>query len=66
MEIKNLSRNLFLDYAHTINDIKSLKFAKESLDLWDNFYSWEKYSPLCLINDDEILCYIFYSISKNI
>ena len=65
MKIKNLSRDLFLEYAHTIGDLKSLKFSKESLELWDNYYSWEKYSPLCLIDDDEILCYLFYSISKN-
>lgn len=65
MKFKTLTRNLFLDSVTHISDMKTLKFAKEAMDLWDNFYSWEKWPPLCLIHDDMILSYLFYSTTKD-
>jgi len=65
MDFISLTRSEFLESAQNIEDIRSLKFAKETLDLWDNFYSWEKFKPLCLRENDEDLCYLFYTISKD-
>jgi len=65
MDITKLTKKSFLDFALNMNDMKSLQFAKESMDLWDNFYSWEKYPPLCLHHNDEALCYLFYSTTKD-
>lgn len=65
MDIIKLTKSSFLDFVLSMSDIKNLKFAKESMDLWDNFYSWEKYPPICLCHEDEALSYLFYSISKD-
>lgn len=65
MKITTLTRAEFLDSILQIHDIKSLKFAKETLDLWDNYYSWEQFQPLCLEHDEEGLCYLFYTITKD-
>jgi hypothetical protein len=65
MNFITLTRAEFLDSVQAIEDFRSLKFAKETLDLWDNFYSWDKFKPLCLRYDDEDLCYLFYTISKD-
>jgi len=65
MEFISLTREEFLTSAQKIEDLRSLKFAKETLDLWDNFYSWEKFKPLCLRDDEQELCYLFYTISKD-
>lgn len=65
MDIKKLTKKSFLEFALNMHDMKSLQFAKESMELWDNFYSWEKYPPLCLYHNEDALCYLFYSISKD-
>jgi len=65
MEFITLTREEFLTSAQKIEDFRSLKFAKETLDLWDNYYSWEKFKPLCLRENEEELCYLFYTISKD-
>jgi hypothetical protein len=65
MKIIELSRDEFLQSAQSIEDYKSLTFSKHCLDWWDDYFSWTKFPPLCLINDEEDhLCYLFYSISK--
>lgn len=66
MHIIELTRSEFLESAQSIEDYKSLMFSKHCLDWWDAYFSWTKFPPLCLINDDEEhLCYLFYSISKD-
>ncbi|XPV69218.1 MAG: hypothetical protein ACNI25_01280 [Halarcobacter sp.] len=65
MDIVKFSRNTFLDSVVPMDDFKSLNFAKEAMELWDNFYSWEKYPPLGLKHDDETLCYLFYSTTRD-
>lgn len=66
MKIIELTRNEFLESAQNIEDYKSLSFSKHCLDWWDTYFSWTKFPPLCLVDDEEEhLCYLFYSISKN-
>lgn len=66
MKIIELTRNEFLESAQSIEDYKSLSFSKHCLDWWDTYFSWTKFPPLCLVDDEEEhLCYLFYSISKN-
>ncbi len=66
MQIIELTRNEFLESAQSIEDYKSLSFSKHCLDWWDAYFSWTKFPPLCLVDDEEEhLCYLFYSISKN-
>lgn len=66
MQIIELTRNEFLESAQSIEDYKSLSFSKHCLDWWDAYFSWTKFPPLCLINEEEEhLCYLFYSISKD-
>lgn len=60
-----LTREEFLTSAQTIEDFDSLNFSKHCLDWWDNYYSWTKFPPLALKEDDEHLCYLFYHISKD-
>ncbi|RXJ69546.1 hypothetical protein CRV08_02250 [Halarcobacter ebronensis] len=64
MNIIKLSKNSFLEYALTMTNMQSLNFAKEAMQLWDNFYSWNKFAPLCLVQGNEPLCFLFYSISQ--
>lgn len=66
MHIIELTRNEFLESAQKIEDYKSLTFSKHCLDWWDSYYSWTKFPPLCLIDEEEEhLCYLFYCISKD-
>ncbi len=66
MQIIELTRNEFLESAQSIEDYKSLSFSKHCLDWWDAYFSWTKFPPLCLVDEEEEhVCYLFYSISKN-
>lgn len=66
MRVISLNREEYLTSVKKIADYKSLCFSKEAMLWWDNYYSWEKFPPLCLINDNEKhCCYLFYNISKN-
>jgi hypothetical protein len=66
MKVIELSRQEFLESAQSIEDYKSLTFSKHCLDWWDAYFSWTKFPPLCLIDEEEEhMCYLFYSISKD-
>lgn len=66
MNVIELNRDEYLISVKKIADFKSLSFSKNALEWWDNYYSWEKFPPLCLINDKKKhVCYLFYSISKD-
>jgi hypothetical protein len=65
MEVIPLSREEYLSSIKKINNYESLKFAKQSLDWWDNYYSWIKFPPLSLRENGEDLAYLFYSIAKD-
>lgn len=65
MNILKLNRDSYINLANCIDDTKSSNFAKESLELWDNYYSWKKYPPLCLISQNKALCFLFYSLTRN-
>lgn len=66
MQVITLTREEYLKSVKKLEDFESLKFAKNSLDWWDTYYSWEKFPPLCLIdNFNEHRCYLFYNISKD-
>lgn len=66
MKVIELNREEYLISVKKIADFKSLSFSKNALEWWDNYYSWEKFPPICLINDkNKHLCYLFYSISKD-
>ncbi len=32
---------------------------------WDDYYSWSRFPPLCMRENDEDICYLFYEVSKN-
>ena len=66
MKIIELNRDEYLISVKKIADFKSLSFSKNALDWWDSYYSWEKFPPLCLLNNKEKhVCYLFYSISND-
>ena len=66
MNVIELNRDEYLISVKKIADFKSLSFSKNALEWWDNYYSWEKFPPLCLINTkNKHVCYLFYSISKD-
>ena len=66
MKVIELNRDEYLISVKKIADFKSLSFSKSALEWWDNYYSWEKFPPLCLINDKKKhVCYLFYTISKD-
>ena len=56
------------EYMHSITDIedkKSIDFANNAFDWWNENYYWRRFPPLCLTHNDMHLCYLFYTISKN-
>jgi hypothetical protein len=66
MNVIELNRDEYLISVKKITDFKSLSFSKNALEWWDNYYSWEKFPPLCLVNTkNKHVCYLFYSISKD-
>lgn len=48
-----------------MDHFESLKFAKQSLLWWDQYYSWTKSPCLCLEVNNHDVCYLFYTISKD-
>ncbi|WP_455756300.1 hypothetical protein [Sulfurimonas sp.] len=65
MSFVELDRDEYLYSVKKIADFKSLKFSKQALDSWDNYYSWEKFPPLALQLDGINKAYLFYNISKD-
>ncbi|RXJ56204.1 GNAT family N-acetyltransferase [Candidatus Marinarcus aquaticus] len=66
MHIIELTRDEFFESVQSIEDYDSLNFSKHCLDWWDNYFSWTKFPPLCLVDDEEEhVCYLFYNISKD-
>ncbi len=65
MEVVKLTRNEYLESVQKLNNFENLKFLKNALDLWDNYYSWEKFPPLALKVNNRHVTYLFYNISKN-
>lgn len=64
MSFVELSRDEYLNSVKRIGDFSTLKFSKQSLDWWDNYYSWENSPPLALRLDGINKAYIFYTVSK--
>ena len=65
MNVIELNRDEYLISVKKIEDFKSLSFSKNALEWWDNYYSWEKFPPLCLSDKKKHFCYLFYNISKD-
>lgn len=65
MTTKLLNRNEYLDSVTQMDHLESLQFAKQAMDYWDDFYSWNKSPCLCLEEEGEDVCYLFYHISKD-
>ena len=67
MNTKLLNRQEYIDSAIKMNHFGSLKFAKNALDLWDDYYSWKNNPCLALYNDNDnrAICYLFYHISRD-
>lgn len=65
MKTKFLDRAEYLDSVTKMNHFESLKFAKQSLLWWDQYYSWNKSPCLCLEDNGFDVCYLFYAISKD-
>lgn len=61
----NYAREEYLESVMKIGDYNTLKFSKQALEWWDQYYSWEKNAPLCLQEDNNDVCYLFYTISKD-
>ena len=65
MEIVKLSREEYLESVRKLDNFENLKFLKNALDLWDNYYSWEKFPPIALKVKNHYVTYLFYNISKD-
>eukprot|EP01155_Anaeramoeba_flamelloides_P026474 Anaeramoba_flamelloidesa818378_102.p1 GENE.a818378_102~~a818378_102.p1 ORF type:complete len:212 (-),score=10.70 a818378_102:129-764(-) len=65
MHFVELTRDEYLESVRQIEDYDTLKFSKQALDWWDDYYSWIKNPPLILQDDNEDKCYLFYHISKD-
>lgn len=65
MKTKFLNREQYLASVTQMTHFESLKFAKQSLDWWDTYYSWSQFPCLCLQNNGKKVCYLFYHISKD-
>lgn len=62
VRIKNLDREQYLRSIMQMEHYESIKFSKESMTWWDDFYSWDRFPCLCLEDRGEELCYLFYHI----
>lgn len=65
MSFVELDRDEYLYSVKKIGDFDTLKFSKQSLEWWDDFYSWEKFPPIALSLDGINKAYIFYHVSKD-
>lgn len=65
MNIKTLTREQYLDSTSTITHIASKEFAKQALEYCDDFYSWDDYPCICLEEQGEDVCYLFYHLSRD-
>lgn len=65
MSFIELDRDEYLYSVKKIGDFDTLKFSKQALDWWDNYYSWEKFPPIALSLDGVNKAYIFYHVSKD-
>jgi len=61
-----LNREQYLNSVTQMTHFESLKFAKQALTRWDDFFSWKKMPCLCLHDENgDDVCYLFYHISKD-
>jgi len=65
VKTKLLNREEYLFSVTQMDHFESLKFAKQSLVWWDEYYSWTKSPCLCLEDNGFDVCYLFYTISKD-
>jgi predicted acetyltransferase len=65
LEVVKLTRDEYLESVQKLSHFENLKFLKRALDLWDNYYSWEKFPPLALKINNQHVSYLFYNISKD-
>lgn len=65
MTTKNLNREEYIQSIAHIKHAGSQRFAQQSLDWWDSYYSWNKFPCLCLEDNGEDVCYLFFHISRN-
>lgn len=63
--LKNLDRKAYIDSVANIDDEKTRRFAKMSMEWWDRHFSWNQHGCVVLLNEqDEHLSYIFYKIDR--
>lgn len=61
----NLNRKEYLDSISHIQDEKTCRFAKMSMEWWDRHFSWNQHGCVVLLNENsEHLSYIFYKIDR--
>ncbi|MEA2029183.1 MAG: GNAT family N-acetyltransferase [Campylobacterota bacterium] len=65
MHTQTLNRQQYIDSTMQMSHLATLEFAKQALDWWDDYYSWERDPCLVLYEGEEAICYLFYHISKN-
>lgn len=65
MSFIELDRDEYLESVQKIGDFDTLKFSKQALDWWDDFYSWKKFPPIALSLDGINKAYIFYHVSRD-
>lgn len=65
MITKTLTREQYLDSTSTITHKASKEFAKQALEYWDDYYSWADNPCLCLEENGEDVCYLFYHLSQD-
>lgn len=66
MTTKLLNREQYLSSVTQMNHFESLKFAKQALNTWDDFFSWTKMPCLCLVDNNGLdVSYLFYHVSKD-
>jgi hypothetical protein len=65
MSFIELDRDEYLYSVKRIGDYDTLKFSKQSLDWWDDYFSWEKFPPMAISLGGINKAYLFYSVSKD-
>ena len=65
MSFIELDRDEYLYSVKKMGDYDTLKFSKQALDWWDDYFSWEEFPPMAISLDGINKAYLFYSISKD-
>jgi len=65
MKIKNLTQEQYLKSTSAITHIASKEFAVQAYKYCDDFINWKEFPCICLEENGNDVCYLFYHLSRD-